>query len=71
MHLAYTLGSQRRWWLWYLPLVLAAGVGSFLPGWWEWLVRGPVLFAGVLLLDGNARWRRDETAGRVAASGAG
>jgi len=65
MDATYRIGRQRRWWLWYAPLLCLAGIGSLLPGWSEWIVRGPVLLAGVLLFDGHARAQRDDQARRV------
>lgn len=62
---ACTMGSQPRWWLWYLPLAVVASLAQTLTPPWSWIVLAPVLIFGVLLFDGHARSQRDEVRRRT------
>lgn len=62
---AYRLGRHRLWWLPLIALGLVSGALAATPVPWRYLLQAPVLAAGLLLVDGHARWQRDDVVSRV------
>lgn len=58
---AYGLEDRRRWGLWVLLALVAAGILTVLPSPWSWVATSPIAAFGVLLFASHARRERDES----------
>lgn len=65
----YAIGNQRRWWVWVVVAAALVSLLQLLPRPWNWIGTAPLVIFLVLLLDGHARWQRDEVRQRTSQTG--